>query len=155
MIHYMQRLTWQKQKGGVSGIPIVCCLTRRVLLPYLCGIPLQWHHDERDDVSNHRCLDCFLKRLFGCSSRKTSKLYVTGLCEGNSPGTGDFPAQRSSNAENVSIWWRLHAKMVITVSSNATEPNGARPLAETALLAKLYMCSSKFPCELWSLNSFR
>ena len=23
-------------------------------------------------------------------------------------GTGEFPAQRPSNAENVSIWWRLH-----------------------------------------------
>ena len=32
-----------------------------------------------------------------------SKLRVTGLCEGNSPVTGDFPAQRASNAENVSI----------------------------------------------------
>ena len=31
---------------------------------------------------------------------KTSKLRVTGLCEGNSPVTGEFPAQRASNAEN-------------------------------------------------------
>ena len=46
-----------------------------------------------------------------CSNRskKTSKLRVTGLCEGNSPVTGEFPAQRASNAENVSIWWRHHA----------------------------------------------
>ena len=29
------------------------------------------------------------------------------LC-GNSPGTGEFPAQMASNAENVSIWWRHH-----------------------------------------------
>ena len=29
---------------------------------------------------------------------------------GNSPGTAEFPAQRASNAENVSIWWRHHAK---------------------------------------------
>ena len=26
----------------------------------------------------------------------------------NSPVTGEFPAQRASNAENVSIWWRHH-----------------------------------------------
>ena len=25
-----------------------------------------------------------------------------------SPGTGEFPAQMASNAENVSIWWRHH-----------------------------------------------
>ena len=27
----------------------------------------------------------------------------------NSPVTGEFPAQRASNAENVDIWWRHHA----------------------------------------------
>ena len=31
--------------------------------------------------------------------KKTPKLRVTGLCEGNSPVTGEFPAQRASNAE--------------------------------------------------------
>ena len=36
------------------------------------------------------------------------KLRVTGLCAGNSPGTGEFPAHMASNAENVSIWWRHH-----------------------------------------------
>ena len=41
-------------------------------------------------------------------SKKTSKLRVIGLCEGNSPVTGEFPAQRASNAEIVSIWWRHH-----------------------------------------------
>ena len=30
---------------------------------------------------------------------KTSKLRVTGLCVGNSPGTDEFPAQMASNAE--------------------------------------------------------
>ena len=37
-------------------------------------------------------------------SKETSKLHVTGLCEGNSPVTGEFPAQRASNAEIVSIY---------------------------------------------------
>ena len=46
--------------------------------------------------------------LFKRRSKKTSKLRVTGLCEGNSPETGEFPAQMASNAENVSIWWRHH-----------------------------------------------
>ena len=40
--------------------------------------------------------------------KKTSKLRVTGLCAGNSPGTSEFPAQRASNAESVSIWWLHH-----------------------------------------------
>ena len=41
-------------------------------------------------------------------SKKTKKLRVTGLCAGNSLGTGEFPAQMANNAENVSIWWRHH-----------------------------------------------
>ena len=43
-----------------------------------------------------------------CKSKTTSKLSVTGLCEGNSLVTGEFPAQRVSDTENVSIWWRHH-----------------------------------------------
>ena len=31
-----------------------------------------------------------------------------GLCAENSQVTGEFPAQKASNAENVSIWWRHH-----------------------------------------------
>ena len=69
---------------------------------------LQWRHNGHDSVSNHQPHDCLLKRLFRRRSKKTSKLRVTGLCAGNSPGTGEFPAQMASNAENVSIWWSHH-----------------------------------------------
>ena len=69
---------------------------------------LQWRHNERDSVSNHQPHDCLLKPLFRRRSKKTSKLRVTGLCVGNSPGTGEFSAQMVSYAENVSIWWRHH-----------------------------------------------
>ena len=68
----------------------------------------QWRHNESDGVSNHQPHHCLLNRQFGCRSKKTSKLRVTGLCAGNSPETGEFPAQMASNAENVSIWWRHH-----------------------------------------------
>ena len=70
---------------------------------------LQWLHNERDSVSNHRPHDCLLNRLFRRRSKKTSKLHVTGLCDGNSPVTGEFPAQRASNVEILSISWRHHA----------------------------------------------
>ena len=70
--------------------------------------PSQWRHNERDGVSNHQPHDCLLNCLFRRRSKKTSKLRVTGLCAGNSPVTGEFPAQRASNTENVSIWWRHH-----------------------------------------------
>ena len=42
------------------------------------------------------------------ADKKTSKLRVTGLCAENSPVTGEFPAQRAINAENVSIWCFHH-----------------------------------------------
>ena len=69
---------------------------------------LQWRHNGRDSVSNHQPHDCLLNRLFRRRSKKTPKLRVTGFGAGNSPGTGEFPAQMASNAENVSIWWRHH-----------------------------------------------
>ena len=78
-------------------------------LQWLSLIPLQWHHNGRRGVSNHQPHGCLLNCLFGHRWKKTSNLRVTGLCEGNSPVTGEFPAQRASNAENVSIWWRHHA----------------------------------------------
>ena len=69
---------------------------------------LRWGHNGRDSVSNHQPHHCLLNCLFRGRSKKTSKLRVTGLCVGNSPGTGEFPAQMASNAENTSIWWRHH-----------------------------------------------
>ena len=69
---------------------------------------LRWRHNELDGVSDHQPHDCLLNRLFGRRSKKTSKLRVNGLCAENSPGTGEFPTQKASNAENVSIWWRHH-----------------------------------------------
>ena len=66
------------------------------------------YHNGRDAVSNHQPHDCLLNRLFGRRSTKTWKLRVTGLCAGNSPVTGEFPAQMASNAEYASIWWRHH-----------------------------------------------
>ena len=60
---------------------------------------LKWHHHERDGVSNHRRLNCLLNHLGSRRLKKTSKLRVTGLCEGKPPVTGGFPSQRASNAE--------------------------------------------------------
>ena len=75
-------------------------------------LPLQWRHNERDCVSNQWRLDCFLNRLF----RGRSKLRVTGVCEGNSPVTGEFPTQRARNVENISISWRHHVRTSYGVS---------------------------------------
>ena len=44
---------------------------------------------------------------------------VTELYVGNLPGTGEFPIQMASNAENVSIWWRHHVLLFNQVWSSA------------------------------------
>ena len=83
------------------------------------GKTLWWRHNERDGVSNHRrySTDCS-----GVDQRKK-----TGLCEGNSPVTGEFPhkgpvtrkcihfmtSSWKSNETGLSLWknmshmWRL------------------------------------------------
>ena len=66
-------------------------------------VPLQGRHNGHDGASNHQPHHYLLNRLFRRRSKKTSKLRVTGLCVGNSPVIGEFPAQMASNAENVSI----------------------------------------------------
>ena len=71
-----------------------------------------WRHHGRGSVSNHQPHDCLLNRLFRRRSKNIAKLRVTGLCAGNSPETGEFPAQMASNAENGSIWWRHHVPML-------------------------------------------
>ena len=81
----------------------------------VCIVSFLWRHNGRDGVSNHQPYDCLLNRLFSPRSKKTSKLRVTGLCAGNSLVTGEFPAQMTSNAENVSIWWRHHVKIHCTM----------------------------------------
>ena len=52
---------------------------------------LHWRHNERDGVSNHRCLDRLLSRLVRRRSKKTSISCVNVLCEGNAPGPVDSP----------------------------------------------------------------
>ena len=87
----------------------MCCVFLVISSPLSLTQPvptsLHWRHNELDGVSDHQPHDCLLTCLFRHRSNKASKLRVTGLCE----GTGEFPAQKASSAENVSIWWRHHA----------------------------------------------
>ena len=40
--------------------------------------------------------------------RKHQSSALVVIRAGNSPETGEFPAQMATDAENVSIWWRHH-----------------------------------------------
>ena len=78
---------------------------------HLYFIPLQWRHNERDGVSNHRRLDYLLNGLFRHRSKKISKLRVNGPCEGNSPASGEFTITRAPKCNATYelympvIWW--------------------------------------------------
>ena len=74
-----------------SSVSVVLCGENP---PAVVGFHSQSVKNTHDDKENR--------------SKKTPKLRVTGLCAGNSPGTGEFPAQMASNAEEASIWWRHH-----------------------------------------------
>ena len=50
-------------------------------------------------VSQITSLTIVYSAVYSGRSKETSRLCVTGPCEGNSPVTGEFPAQRASNAE--------------------------------------------------------
>ena len=60
-------------------------------------------------------------------SKKTLKLRVAGLCEVNSAVTGEFSAQRASNAENVSTWWRHHGTPSLCVHPILTHGSAIGP----------------------------
>ena len=73
-----------------------------VKLIYLCSVylccfskhafsSLLWRHNGRGSVSILQPHHCLLNHLFMRRSKKTSNLRVTGLCEGNSPVTGECP----------------------------------------------------------------
>ena len=80
----------------ISWCPIFKSGLQRICPISSMDTPLQWRHNECNDISNHQPHDCLLNCLFRCKSKKTSKLRVTGLWEGNSLVTGEFPTQRAS-----------------------------------------------------------
>ena len=110
---------------------------------------LKWRHNGRDSVSNHQPHDCLLNRLFRRRSKKTSKLRVTGLGVGNSPGTGEFSAQRASNAENVSILWRHHVDYFCIITRGARWSN-----LKLWYLSMFHECAH-YLIKLVSFNSLR
>ena len=83
----------------------MCCMSLYILI-----VPLQnesvIHYNDftmGPIASEITSLTIVYSTVYSDADLKTSKFCVTGLCAGNSPATGEFPAQMASNAENVSI----------------------------------------------------
>ena len=96
---------------GTSGTKVLICYLEAHLLGW-CVLTSFDTMKLETCIAAHGtwCLNCLLNPLFRCRSKKISKLYVTDLCEGNSPVTGEFPTQKANNTEKVSIWWRHYAR---------------------------------------------
>ena len=83
---------------------------------FFSGAPQTWRHNihHYDDIimttvsSQITSLAVVYSIVYsGADERKHQTPRHWPLC-GEFTGTGEFPAQRASNAENVPIWWRHH-----------------------------------------------
>ena len=125
-------------------VHFICIVFKRCLL-------LQWHHNERDCVSNLQRLDCLLKCLFRGRPKKPSKLRITGLCERKSPVTVEFPAQRASNGEKwfhlMTSSWTITKKSSYESPTNKTAHRGGGIMGFTGWYCGLYIKhASRRPC---------
>ena len=64
---------------------------------------------ERHGVSDHRELDCLFSSSSRLTTKKISKVHVTGPLWGNPLVSNGFPAQMARRADSVSMSWRHHA----------------------------------------------
>ena len=103
-------------------------------------------------ITNHKIV--YSTVYSGTDQRKHQSSVSLALCAGNSPVTGEFPAQMANNLENVSIWWCHHALCLYMTGpenlslwrppTDVLESNGAMPSAGSLLNEELYMLTSKF-----------
>ena len=78
--------------------------------------------NERYGVPDHRLFECLLNNSFGLTAEKTSA-HVTGPLLGEITGDGrGFSSKRASDAEKVSISWRLHALFIFVSKWFCKEP---------------------------------
>ena len=69
----------------------------------------QWRHNGCDSVSKSPASRLFTQPFIQTQIKENIKAPCHWPLCGEFTGTGEFPAQMASNAENVSIWWRYHA----------------------------------------------
>ena len=93
------------QEIRLRTVPLACVYSRHIYI-YIYIPTFDWKYTysitmtslERHSISNHRQIQSVVKSLFKLSSKKTSKVRIIGLCEGNPPVTGGkwFQAMTSS-----------------------------------------------------------
>ena len=97
-------LSWDLQ-GNMTATyreRTVMTLWTNTISSYARFTPLRWRHNEHEGVSNHQPHGCLLDRVF----KENIKALRHWPLWGEFTGDRWIPAQRVSNVENVSIWWR-------------------------------------------------
>ena len=70
----------------------------------IIAVQLSWIDPTSFVAMNSNTLLYFTKH----SGKPLDFHFLMWIFNVNSPVTGEFPAQKASNAENASIWWRHH-----------------------------------------------
>ena len=96
------------------GCGIVVIMTWKIISFIRIVVALSWHYSDviMSTMASQIPSITIVYSTVTSGADQGKQFRVTGLCEGNSPVTGEFPAQRASNAENISIWWRHHDKIL-------------------------------------------
>ena len=95
---------------------------------------------------------CLLNRLFGCRSKKTSKLRVTGLCAGNSPWPVNSPHKWPVTRKKFpfdDVIMLLNTNNVVRnvpYSSPPHESNNQRPILFEYNMTFMTFCSVNVIC---------
>ena len=76
-----------------------------------------------------KSMDFNLKPIDVCSSNLLQSTHLQW--RHNEPVTGEFPAQRVSNAEIVSIWWRHHDALKMSLISIYQENGKSKKITQT------------------------
>ena len=89
----------------------------------------------------------------GVNQRKhQSSASLAFVCAGNSPGTGEFPAQMASYAENVSIWWRHHVHQLTSKNKTFLDFRRTGSLLGDAPISGIF--SSQGVSHVWGCDVF-
>ena len=81
---------------------------------------LRLGHKGNYGVSSDQPHNCLPNRLFRFKWMKTPTLCVTGLCEGNSPVTSEFPTQKVSQPEVFLFDGCVKEKKTVSVDHNTS-----------------------------------
>ena len=107
--------SWDLSTGLIVVADILKPGHRQLHILGLCSYERWWNSGHYNDVIMSAMASQIISVsivystvCFGVDRRKHAKLRVTGLCAGNSPVIGEYPAQRATNTEIVSILWRHH-----------------------------------------------